>query len=171
VDDVTKAVQDLMVEVERIRDAFLGAVLRPDADAAHALLTRDATLAVDPAGTGATGAEPIRRFVADLVTPGLPADLAVHRRSRTGDRWQVVDEATASFTHDREMPWLLPGVAATGRSVEIDLVTVVVVRRSLVSRARMVWDLLGLVDQLGIDPRELPRRRVAPLRHDAPRGA
>jgi carboxymethylenebutenolidase len=171
VDHVTKAVQDLMVEVERIRDAFLDAVLRPDPDAAHALLSRDATLDVDPAGTGASGAEPIRRFVADLVAPGLPADLTVRRHSRTGDRWRVVDEASASFTHDREMPWLLPGVAATGRAVEVDLVTVVVVRRSLVSRARLVWDLLGLAGQLGIDPGALPRRQVGPLRDEAPRGA
>ncbi len=168
---MTKAVQDLMVEVERIRDRFLDAVLRPDPDAAHALLTGDATLDVDPAGTGASGAEPIRRFVADRVAPGLPADLTVRRRSRTGDRWRVVDEASVSFTHDREMPWLLPGVAATGRAVEVDLVTVVVVRRSLVSRARLVWDLLGLADQLGLDPRELPRRPVARLLDDAPRGA
>jgi carboxymethylenebutenolidase len=165
---VTKAVQDLMVEVERVRDAFLGAVLRPDPDAAHALLTPDATLDVAPGGTGASGAEPIRRFVAEVVAPGLPADLAVRRRSRTGDRWRVVDEASVSFTHDREMGWLLPGIAATGRAAEVDLVTMVVVRRSLVSSARLVWDLLGLADQLGIDPRELPRRRVGALVHDAP---
>jgi len=168
---VTKAVQDLMVEVERVRDAFLDAVLRPDPDAAYALVSGDATLDVDPAGTGASGAEPIRRFVADRVAPGLPADLTVRRHSRTGDRWRVVDEATASFTHDREMGWLLPGVAATGRAVEVDLLTVVVVRRSLVVRARLVWDLLGLADQLGIDPGALPRRRVGPLRDETPAGA
>jgi carboxymethylenebutenolidase len=168
---VTKAVQDLMVEVERVRDAFLDAVLRPDPDAVHALVARDATLDIDPAGTGASGGEPIRRFVADRVAPGLPADLVVRRHSRTGDRWRVVDEVSASFTHDREMGWLLPGLAATGRAVEVDLVTVVVVRRSLVSRARLVWDLLSLADQLGIDPGALPRRPVRPLRDAAPRGA
>jgi carboxymethylenebutenolidase len=171
VDDVTKAVQDLMVEVERVRDAFLDAVLRPDPAAAHALLARDATLDVDPVGTGASGAEPIRRFVADRVAPGLPADLTVRRHSRTGDRWRVVDEARVSFTHDREMRWLLPGIAATGRAVEVDLVTVVVVRRALVSRARLVWDLLSLADQLGIDPGALPRRRVGPRHDEASRGA
>jgi carboxymethylenebutenolidase len=168
---VTKAVQDLMVEVQRVRDAFLDAVLRGDADAAHARLSQDATLDVDPMGTGASGAEPIRRFVADRVAPGLPADLAVRRHSRTGDRWRVVDEASVSFTHDHEMGWLLPGIAATGRAVEVDLLTVVVVRRSLVSRARLVWDLLGLADQLGIDPGALPRRQVAPLPDAASRGA
>jgi carboxymethylenebutenolidase len=168
---VTKAVQDLMVEVERIRDSLLDAFLRADPDAVHALLAREAVLDVDPAGTGASGAEPIRRFVAEQVAPGVPADLVVRRDSRTGDRWRVVDEATVSFTHDREMPWLLPGVAATGHVVEVDLVTVVVVRRGLVSRVRLVWDLLGLADQLGIDPGALPRRRVGPRHDEASRGA
>jgi carboxymethylenebutenolidase len=165
---VTKAVQDLMVEVERIRDAFVGAVLRSDPDTALALLRPEATLEIAPTGTGAAGVDEVRRFLAEQVAPGLPADLTVRRRSRTGDRFQVVDEATVSFTHDREMAWLLPGVAPTGRSAEVDVVTVVGVRRSLIARCRTVWDLLGLADQLGLDPRELPRRALVT---DAPRGA
>jgi carboxymethylenebutenolidase len=168
---VTKAVQDLMVEVERVRDTFLAAVLAADPDAARPLITPDATLQIDPTGTGAAGADPLCRFLAEQLAPGLPADLVVRRRSRTGDRWHVVDEETVAFTHDREMPWLLPGIAATGRAAEVDVVTVVGVRRSLVVRCRMVWDLLGLADQLGLEPGELPRRRHRSLVTDAPRGA
>jgi carboxymethylenebutenolidase len=167
---MTKAVQDLMVEAERIRDAFVGAVLGADPDAASALLSPEATLDVDPTGTGAAGADQLRRFLADQLAPGLPADLTVRRRSRTGDRFQVADEATVSFTHDREMGWLLPGVAATGRWAEVDVVTVIGGRRSLVVRCRTVWDLLGLADQLGLDPAVLPRRRHRSLVTDAPRG-
>jgi carboxymethylenebutenolidase len=168
---VTKAVQDLMVEVERVRDAFVGAVLTADPDAARALMTTDATLQIDPTGTGAAGADPLCRFLTEQIAPGLPADLAVRRRSRTGDRWHVVDEETVSFTHDREMPWLLPGIAATGCAAEVDVVTVVGVRRSLVVRFRMAWDLLGLADQLGLDPGQLPRRRHRSLVTDVSRGA
>lgn len=168
---MTKAVQDLMVEVERVRDRFVAAVLAADPDAARALITTDATLRIDPTGTGAVGADALCRFLTEQIAPGLPADLTVRRRSRTGDRWHVVDEETVSFTHDREMGWLLPGIAATGREAEADVMTVVGVRRSLVVRCRMVWDLLGLADQLGIDPGELPRRRHHTLVTDAPRGA
>lgn len=164
---MTKAVQDLMVEVERVRDAFVGAVRRGDADAARDLTVPDVTLRIDPTGIDAAGAEELHRVVADRIAPGLPADLAVARRTRTGDRWRVVDEETVSFTHDREMGWLLPGVAATGLAAEVDVVTVVEVRRSLVRRCRMVVDLLGLADQLGLDPAELPRRRA--LVTDGPR--
>jgi carboxymethylenebutenolidase len=165
---VTKAVQDLMVEVERIRDAFLDALLAGDPDAVHAALAPDATLTIDPTGTGATSADDIRTFVADQVAPGLPADLVVRKLARAGDRWVVMDEARASFTHDREMPWLLPGVAPTGRAAEVDLITVVGVRRSRVTRARLVWDLFSLADQLGLDPGTLPRRS---LLTDSARGA
>jgi carboxymethylenebutenolidase len=164
---VTKAVQDLMVEVERVRDRFLGAVLAADPDEVRGLSTSDATLEIDPTGTGAAGSDALRRFIADQVV--VPPDLTLRRRSRTGDRWQVVDEDTAAFTHDREMPWLLPGVPATGRPAEVDVVTVVAVRRSLVVRCRMLWDLLGLADQLGLDPRDLRRR--GSLVTDVPRGA
>jgi carboxymethylenebutenolidase len=164
---VTKAVQDLMVEVERVRDRFVRGLLAADADEVRGLATSDVTLAIDPTGTGASGTDPLCRFVAEQVA--VPPDLTLRRRSRTGDRWQVVDEDTAAFTHDREMPWLLPGVPATGRAVEVDVVTVVAVRRSLVVRCRMVWDLLGLADQLGLDPRDLPRRGA--LVTDVPRGA
>ncbi|HEY2193544.1 MAG TPA: nuclear transport factor 2 family protein [Actinomycetospora sp.] len=165
---MTKAVQDLMVEVERVRDAFVTALLRPDPDAAHALLTPDARLEIDPAGTAITSADAVRRFLADDLAHGLPADLTLRRHSRTGDRWHVVDEASATFTHDREMRWLLPGVPATGRLVEVDLLTVVRVRRSRVTRVRLVWDLLDLADQLDLDPATLPRRRRALLREAAP---
>ncbi|NMO90581.1 nuclear transport factor 2 family protein [Actinomycetospora sp. TBRC 11914] len=166
---MTKAVQDLMVEVERVRDAFVAALLRPDPGAVHALLAPDARLEIDPVGIVVTGADAIRDHVAERIVPGRPADLAVRQRSRTGDRWRVVDEATATFTHDREVPWLLPGVPGTGRGVEVDLLTVVGVRRSRITRARLVWDLLGLADQLGLDADALPRRR--PLLTDAAPGA
>jgi carboxymethylenebutenolidase len=36
--------------------------------------------------------------------------------SRTATVDRVVDEMTISFTHDAEIPWVLPGVAPTGLS-------------------------------------------------------
>lgn len=147
---VTKAVQDLMVAVERVRDAFVRAVF-VDADpaAARAAATDDVTVEVLPAGTGASGGEALERWLAADVVPSLPPDLAFHRVSRTGDRWQVADEETLSFTHDRELPWLLPGLAPTGRAVEVLVMTVVTVRRGKVRRVRMLTDQHGLLDRLG----------------------
>jgi carboxymethylenebutenolidase len=148
---VTKAVQDLMVAVERARDAFARAVF-VDADpaAARALATADATVEILPAGSGASGGEALERWLASDVVPALPPDLAFRRVSRTGDRWQVADEETLSFTHDRELPWLLPGVAPTGRGVEVLVMTVVSVHRGKVRRVRMLTDQHGLLGRLGV---------------------
>jgi len=44
------------------------------------------------------------------------------RISRTVVRDQVVDECVISFTHDREMDFLLPEVNPTGKHLEIPLV-------------------------------------------------
>ncbi|WP_433787506.1 ester cyclase [Actinomycetospora sp. CA-101289] len=145
---MTKGVQDLMVAVERTRDQFVAAVRGGDLERAMELVTDDVALATLPAGTGARGAGELRRHLADDVLPHHPADLATRRVSRTGDRWRVVDEELVSFTHDRELPWLLPGVAATGRYVEVLAISVVTVRKLRVAEHRTLWDHHGLLAQL-----------------------
>jgi carboxymethylenebutenolidase len=147
---MTKAVQDLMVEVARIRDAFQAALYSsPDLEAALALTTPGCALANIPSGTGATG-EGLRRYLAADVLPHLPADLTFRRVSRTVDRWRVAQEDLVSFTHDRELPWLLPGVAATDRQAEILAVSVVTIERSRVASHRTLWDQTSLLAQLGL---------------------
>ncbi|PVZ14178.1 ester cyclase [Actinomycetospora cinnamomea] len=147
---MTKAVQDLMVAVERTRDAFAAAVRDGDLDAATDLVTDDVVLTTLPVGTGARGAHALRRHLADDVLPHRPADLAATRVSRTGDRWRVVDEDLVTFTHDRELPWLLPGIAPTGLRVEVLAISVVTVRRQRITQHRTLWDHHGLLTQLGV---------------------
>jgi carboxymethylenebutenolidase len=149
---MTKAVQDLMVAVERTRDAFAAAVRDGDVDAALATVAADVVLTTLPVGTGARGADALRRHLADDVLPHRPVDLTVRRVSRTGDRWRVVDEEVVAFTHDRELPWLLPGVPPTGRPVEVLAISVVAVRRERITEHRTLWDHHGLLTQLGLLP-------------------
>ncbi|HEY2280848.1 MAG TPA: hypothetical protein VGI00_21025 [Streptosporangiaceae bacterium] len=169
---MTKAVQDLMVEVARIRDAFHAAIYSsPDPDAAMALTTTGCTLANLPAGTGGTGAG-VRRYLADEVLPHLPTDLTFRRVSRTVDRWRVAQEDIIGFTHDRELPWLLPGVAPTGRHAEVLAISVVTIERSRIASHRTLWDHAALLSQLGLDHDQLgsvastsqPPRGVGPAR-------
>ncbi len=85
--------------------------------------------------------------------PHLPADLRFRRLSSTGDRWRVAQEDLVSFTHDRELPWLLPGVPATHRRVENVLaISVVAIERSLIASHRTLWDQTALLTQLGLGP-------------------
>ena len=147
-----------MQQVERVRDGFRRAVLAGDVDAASDVCD-DAVVVVHlPMGTGASGAAQLRRFLADDVVGHLPGDLTHTRVSRTVDRWRVVDEERVAFTHDRTLPWLLPGVAPTGRRVEALAVSIAVVRVGRLRGLRVLWDLPTLLAGLG-----LPADAVRPV--------
>jgi carboxymethylenebutenolidase len=154
---VTVGIQQLIRSVEGIAAAFRAAVHEQrDLDAALAAVGDECVLVNLPAGTGATGREALARHLEHEVLPHLPADLAFRRVSRTADQRRVVEESVVSFTHDREMPWLLPGVPATGRAAEVLAIAVVGFRhasvqgvtRSRIVSHRTLWDQAGLLDQL-----------------------
>lgn len=158
---MTMGIQQLMWEIERVRDAFHAAVYADrDLDAAMAAVGDDCVLVHAPVGTGGADPEAIRRHLTDDVLPHLPADLAFERVSRTVDQRRVVDEMRVRFTHDRELPWLLPGVVPTGRTAEVLAIAVASFRHrssagrtlSRISLHRTLWDHTGLCAQLGIDP-------------------
>jgi carboxymethylenebutenolidase len=148
---VTKGVQDLMSAVAKLRDAFHAAVfVDADLDAALAVAAPDISFETIPPGHRATGIDDVRSHLAKDVLPYLPVDLTFRPVSRTGDRWRVAAEDIVTFTHDRELPWLLPGIAPTGRRAEVLAISVVTVRHSAVTSHRMLWDHAALVSQLGI---------------------
>ena len=103
-----------------------------------------------PAMTGAAGEQGLARFYAEDFLPHLPADLTRTRISRTVDRFRLVDETTVAFSHDRELPWLLPGVPATHRGAEVLTVAIVSYRRGRIRSVRVLWDYATLTAQLGI---------------------
>lgn len=139
--DMTVYIRQLMAEVENIKDRFDAALYtHRDAESALAHAAPDCTLVNLPMGTGTGPDRDLRGYLAADVLPHLPADLAVHRRSRTGDRWQVVDEFDLTFTHDRPMPWLLPGREPTHRHLRVRAFSLVQVRRSLITAHRTLWD-------------------------------
>lgn len=162
---MTVGIQQLIWEIERIRDGFHQAIfLDRDIDAALACVGEDVTVVQRPAGTGATGAADLRRHLAEDVLPHLPADLAFRRLSRTTDKFRVVEETTVSFTHDRELPWLLPGFAPTGRRAEVLAISVVTFRHSrinahrtssLIAAHRTLWDHATLLAQLQPSSRKM----------------
>lgn len=137
-----------MIAVERVRGAFQHAVfVSPDLAAALAATADDCVLLNLPQSTGGSG-EGLRRYLAEDVLPYLPADLTFRRVSRTVDRWRVAEETVVEFTHDRELPWLLPGVAATHRRASVLAMSVVTVRRGRITSHRTLWDHAALRAQL-----------------------
>ncbi|MCF7553423.1 nuclear transport factor 2 family protein [Pseudonocardia sp. WMMC193] len=144
---MTPAMQVLVREVERTWDLFRRAVyVDRDVAAALALLDDAATLVDMPAMTGGNSPAEIAEHLAGLA---LPADLAVERVSRTVDTRRVVDELRWTFTHDRELSWLLPGVPATGRPARVLGISVVAVRHARITSVRTLWDVRRAESQVG----------------------
>jgi carboxymethylenebutenolidase len=64
----------------------------------------------------------------------------------------VVDELVVGFTHDRELPWLLPAAPASQVRVEVLAITVATVRQGRIAAVRTLWDQAGLLARLGLAP-------------------
>ena len=140
-----------MRELERAWDTHRDALLiRRDLAAALAPLAAEPSVVHRPAMTGATGRLALERFYAEQLLPHLPGDLTLSAISRTVDRWRLVDETTVLFTHDRVLPWLLPGIKPTYRRAEVLAIAVVGFERTRIRSQRILWDHATLAAQLGI---------------------
>ena len=154
---MTQSIARFMRDLEQVWDAHQQALIqRHDLQAALAALAAEPAVTHIPAMTGGTGRRAVERFYADQFLPHLPADLALSRISRTVDRWRLVDETTVSFTHDRELPWLLPGVEPTFRRAEVLAIAVVGFDRTRIRSQRVLWDHATLLGQLGVGAATAP---------------
>lgn len=110
-----------------------------------------------PTMTGGVGARELSRFYQHHFVHGNPKDMALTPLSRTVGASQIVDEFIMSFTHDSEIDWMLPGVAPTGRHVEIPMLGVVKFRGPKLCHEHIYWDQASVLVQIGLlDPTGLP---------------
>jgi carboxymethylenebutenolidase len=87
----------------------------------------------------------------------MPADTEVVPVSRTVGRDRVVDELILRFTHDRVLDFMLPGVAPSGRRVEVPHVVVMKFRGGKIAHEHIYWDQASVLAQVGLlDPKTLP---------------
>jgi carboxymethylenebutenolidase len=81
----------------------------------------------------------------------------VTKISHTVGKDQVVDELVIKFTHDTEIEYLLPGIAPTGRYVEVPHVVVMKFKNNKISHEHIYWDQASVLAQIGIlKPENLP---------------
>uniref|UniRef100_Q01VT9 SnoaL-like domain-containing protein n=1 Tax=Solibacter usitatus (strain Ellin6076) TaxID=234267 RepID=Q01VT9_SOLUE len=127
----------------------------------HEFATRDTestldTMAEDayvnhvPVLTGGVGKNALREFYSKDFIPRMPPDTTLTPISRTVGTDQLVDEMIFSFTHTQEMPWMLPGVPATNRRVEVALVAIVRFRDGKVAHEHIYWDQASVLKQIGL---------------------
>ena len=128
-----------------------------DLDATMATMTADPYVNHVPVMTGGVGLEGVRQFYGDHFIGKWPRDIEITPVSRTVGENQVVDELVLEFTHDIEMPQLLPGIAPTGRHVQLAFCVVVGFRDGKVAHEHIYWDQASLLAQVGLlDASELP---------------
>jgi carboxymethylenebutenolidase len=148
---MTTEIARFMLKLEAMWDEHVEAlVVRRDVSAAMANMTAEPSLRHMPTSTGASGRAELARFYTDALLPHLPADLSLTRRSRTVDRFRLVDEVTVSFLHDRELPWLLPGISPTGHHASVTAIVIVEFQRGIIASLRTLWDAASLGSQLGV---------------------
>jgi carboxymethylenebutenolidase len=124
---------------------------------ALATMVEDAYVNHIPIMTGGVGKPALREFYSKYFIPQMPPDIELIPISRTIGTDQLVDEMLAKFTHTVQMDWMLPGIAPTGKRVEVPVVGIVQFRDGKLAHEHLYWDQASVLVQLGLlDPGTLP---------------
>jgi len=122
-----------------------------------ATMVEDAYVNHIPVLTGGVGRSELREFYSKRFIPQMPPDTEMTPVSRTIGEDQLVDEMVFKFTHTIPMDWMLPGIPATGKRVEVPLVAIVRFRDGKLAYEHIYWDQASVLVQIGlIDPSKLP---------------
>lgn len=128
-----------------------------DADATMATMTSDAYVNHVPTMTGGDGFEELHRFYKNHFIPRLPKDTRIVPISRTIGPDRIVDELLFCCTHDCEIDFMVPGIAPTGKYVEVPTVVIIEFRGDRLHSEHIYWDQASMLAQLGVlDPNGLP---------------
>ncbi|KAB8333211.1 ester cyclase [Scytonema tolypothrichoides VB-61278] len=122
-----------------------------------ATMVEDAYVNDIPVMTGGVGKPALREFYSKYFIPQMPPDMELTPISRTIGTDQLVDEMMVKFTHTIRMDWMLPGIAPTGKRVEVAVVAIVRFRDGKLAHEHIYWDQASVLVQLGLlDPGTLP---------------
>src|SRR5215211_2536172 len=88
-----------------------------DLEATMATMTDDPYVHHVPTITGGNGTAGVRDFYGHHFIGQWPDDTEIQPISRTVGQDQVVDELHITFTHDRVLDIMLPGINPTGRRI------------------------------------------------------
>ncbi len=110
-----------------------------------------------PTMTGGVGYDDLHRFYSEHFVNSNPPDIHLVPISRTVGATQIVDEMLFCFTHTCVIDWMLPGIAPTGKYVEIPLVAIVKFRGDKLYHEHIYWDQASVLVQIGVlDAGQLP---------------
>jgi len=123
---------------------------KEDVDATMTTMTEDPYVHHIPTLAGGVGYNGVYNFYTNHFVGKMPKDWKITNVSRTVGKDQVVDELIISFTHDREIDYLLPGITPTGKYVEIPHVVIMKFKNNKISHEHIYWDQASVLDQIGL---------------------
>jgi len=128
-----------------------------DVDATMATMVAAPYVNHIPTMAGGVGHDQLKRFYKYHFIGANPPDTDMIRVSRTVGTDRIVDELIFRFTHTETIDWMLPGIAPTGRRVEVPLVAIVQFRDGKVAHEHIYWDQASVLVQIGkLDATDLP---------------
>jgi carboxymethylenebutenolidase len=80
----------------------------------------------------------------------MPPDAEIELISRTVSQTRIVDEFIFKFTHIVTMDFCLPGVAPTGRRVEVPHVAIIQFHEGKIESEHIYWDQASVLVQVGL---------------------
>ena len=121
-----------------------------DVEATLATMVEDAYVNHMPVNTGGRGKAALRAFYRDDFIPSWPDDVQMTPVNRVVGVGQLVDELRVTFTHAKPMPWLLPDLPPTGKTLTVEFVVVVQFRGDKLACERIYWDHASVLRQVGL---------------------
>ncbi len=128
-----------------------------DLESTMATMVSDPYVHCVPTLSGGIGYDDLVTFYRDRFIGNWPADTAITPVSRTVGADRVVVEMIIGFTHDIVMDYILPGVAPTGKRVDIPHVVIMRFEDGKIAHEHIYWDQASVLVQVGLlDPDGLP---------------
>jgi len=146
---------------QKMLDAYLlhtaAEFMTKSAEDAIATMVADPYVALLPTLTGGNGPEEVHEFYAQHFIFNMPSDMELVPVSQIVAVEHIVEESVLRFTHTAEIDWMLPGLAPTGRRVEVAVCTIVKMDGERIAHEHIYWDQASVLAQLGLlDTEELP---------------
>ena len=103
-----------------------------------------------PTLAGGVGHDELKRFYKYHFVGVNPPDFRLTSISRTVGADRMVDEFVVHFTHTTEIDWMLPGIAPTGREVNVPTVAIVQFAGDKLVHEHIYWDQASVLVQIGM---------------------
>lgn len=129
-----------------------------DVEATMRTMTGNPTVLHLPTGMGGVGYDGVRDFYTRWFVGRNAVDLSIESVSRTVGDERIVDEMLVTFTHDIEVPWILPGVPATAKKIIIPVIGIIGFEGTAVASEHIYWDQAAVFAQVGLLDSETVKR-------------